>query len=207
MPDTNIIIPSPDAVLKQKEEYIDKQRQSFLDTLVSEIVKKIQFYASNDQPSNNIIIDLELLVKKDKETYKKYWDICKSTLEKIFYEAGYEYHCEIKKHAEYYWTGGRDSRYVEASGSQYYAPYITLKPKPKPKEIIKQVKEEEIIEHKEEVNYIVKECCVCEENPKDVAVKKCGHVCMCLECANKLDKCPICRKHYKFDKHLLKVYL
>lgn len=41
------------------------------------------------------------------------------------------------------------------------------------------------------------ECCVCYEKSVDAAIYKCGHTCMCYECAQKLwhtnGCCPICR--------------
>ena len=43
------------------------------------------------------------------------------------------------------------------------------------------------------------ECCVCWEQPKNCALYKCGHVCMCYSCAVGIKKskdplCPVCRR-------------
>jgi len=40
-------------------------------------------------------------------------------------------------------------------------------------------------------------CAVCLEEPLEVALRPCGHVCVCLECADKLDRCPMCRSVVK----------
>ncbi|XP_072943357.1 mitochondrial E3 ubiquitin protein ligase 1 [Epargyreus clarus] len=38
-------------------------------------------------------------------------------------------------------------------------------------------------------------CVVCAENPKEVILLPCGHVCLCEDCSDHIsDKCPICRK-------------
>lgn len=37
------------------------------------------------------------------------------------------------------------------------------------------------------------ECSVCLEKRSDTAVS-CGHVCVCIDCSVRLDKCPVCRK-------------
>ena len=37
-------------------------------------------------------------------------------------------------------------------------------------------------------------CAVCMGNPLEVALAPCGHVCLCRECADKVDTCPICRE-------------
>ncbi len=39
-----------------------------------------------------------------------------------------------------------------------------------------------------------KECCICMSAPRDYMFEKCGHYCACVECARKLDACPLCRK-------------
>jgi len=39
----------------------------------------------------------------------------------------------------------------------------------------------------------LKTCIACHENNASAAVVNCGHVCMCYECLNKCEKCPICR--------------
>tara|TARA_B110001450_G_scaffold242821_1_gene253491 strand:+ start:3653 stop:3931 length:279 start_codon:yes stop_codon:yes gene_type:complete len=49
------------------------------------------------------------------------------------------------------------------------------------------------------------ECCICMENPVQTAVLDCGHMNLCLRCANQLSgsqntnlrKCPICRQDFK----------
>merc|ERR1712002_513852 len=41
-------------------------------------------------------------------------------------------------------------------------------------------------------------CTVCLDNPREVLLQSCGHVCMCRDCANRVlagdRSCPICRK-------------
>eukprot|EP00092_Neocalanus_flemingeri_P024956 GFUD01027066.1.p2 GENE.GFUD01027066.1~~GFUD01027066.1.p2 ORF type:complete len:126 (-),score=47.03 GFUD01027066.1:409-786(-) len=41
-------------------------------------------------------------------------------------------------------------------------------------------------------------CTVCLDNPREVLLQSCGHVCMCKDCADRVRKgdnqCPICRK-------------
>jgi hypothetical protein len=36
-------------------------------------------------------------------------------------------------------------------------------------------------------------CIGCSSNPVSACNPQCGHVCMCYDCLNKCDKCPICR--------------
>lgn len=36
-------------------------------------------------------------------------------------------------------------------------------------------------------------CKICMEKPRNVVIKKCGHLCMCIDCANSLNLCPLCR--------------
>lgn len=40
-------------------------------------------------------------------------------------------------------------------------------------------------------------CTVCLDNPREVMIKECGHVCMCAECAERIrrgdNRCPVCR--------------
>ena len=38
-------------------------------------------------------------------------------------------------------------------------------------------------------------CIICLENPKDVVILNCGHVCACKRCAEQLQTCPICRQN------------
>ena len=42
-------------------------------------------------------------------------------------------------------------------------------------------------------------CTVCLDNPRQVLLQPCGHVCMCKDCADRVrgadNQCPICRKH------------
>ncbi|KAL1205021.1 hypothetical protein V5N11_016368 [Cardamine amara subsp. amara] len=46
-------------------------------------------------------------------------------------------------------------------------------------------------------NPLKRKCCACKETQVEVVLYKCGHMCMCLKCANELHwsggKCPICR--------------
>lgn len=44
------------------------------------------------------------------------------------------------------------------------------------------------------------ECAVCWSRPAQVALDPCGHLCACPTCADKLDRCPICRG--SIDKRL-----
>lgn len=38
-------------------------------------------------------------------------------------------------------------------------------------------------------------CVVCLSNPKEIIVIPCGHVCLCEDCATKInDLCPVCRQ-------------
>jgi len=43
-------------------------------------------------------------------------------------------------------------------------------------------------------------CVVCKQVPKDTVFRPCSHLATCSECAQKLDKCPLCRQevHDKF---------
>ncbi len=36
-------------------------------------------------------------------------------------------------------------------------------------------------------------CAVCMDNPLEVSLEPCGHVCLCRDCGEKVVKCPICR--------------
>jgi len=44
------------------------------------------------------------------------------------------------------------------------------------------------------------ECIICMEKGRDSVVVGCGHFCMCMECAMKYDKCPVCRGTYSKDQ-------
>jgi len=41
-------------------------------------------------------------------------------------------------------------------------------------------------------------CAVCLENPREVVLTSCGHVCLCSDCAERIrytdNRCPVCRK-------------
>jgi len=41
-------------------------------------------------------------------------------------------------------------------------------------------------------------CTVCLDNPREVLIKDCGHVCVCADCAERIrhetNRCPVCRK-------------
>lgn len=44
-------------------------------------------------------------------------------------------------------------------------------------------------------------CCICMMRPNNYANIACGHMCVCLECSERLDeKCPMCRKQGLFIK-------
>jgi predicted nuclease with TOPRIM domain len=49
-----------------------------------------------------------------------------------------------------------------------------------------------------------KECALCMENPRNIMLKPCNHVCMCEECAKKVVKkrCPICIQVYRSAEKL-----
>ncbi len=49
-----------------------------------------------------------------------------------------------------------------------------------------------------------KECALCMENPRNIMLKPCNHVCMCEECAKKVVKkrCPICNQVYRSAEKL-----
>ncbi len=47
-------------------------------------------------------------------------------------------------------------------------------------------------------------CVVCFEYPKECAIIPCGHLCVCLICANKLQHCPICRQT---KNDILKIFI
>lgn len=38
-------------------------------------------------------------------------------------------------------------------------------------------------------------CIICLENQKNKILVPCGHYILCNKCANKVDKCPLCRTH------------
>ena len=38
-----------------------------------------------------------------------------------------------------------------------------------------------------------KVCAICMEQPFDCALQPCGHICLCMGCGAKIDKCPTCR--------------
>jgi predicted amidophosphoribosyltransferase len=41
-------------------------------------------------------------------------------------------------------------------------------------------------------------CTVCLENPREVVLTGCGHVCLCSDCADRIregdNRCPVCRR-------------
>jgi hypothetical protein len=57
---------------------------------------------------------------------------------------------------------------------------------------------EEVVHLKEEKklkqNIDDRVCKICMENPMDCVYFDCKHICSCMKCAEKLDKCPICRE-------------
>jgi len=50
------------------------------------------------------------------------------------------------------------------------------------------------------------QCIVCMDNTLSYLSLKCGHLCMCTNCAHKLDQCPMCREPFQ-KTDLLHVYL
>eukprot|EP00948_MAST-09A_sp_MAST-9A-sp1_P000715 g715.t1 len=45
-------------------------------------------------------------------------------------------------------------------------------------------------------------CVICQDAPKAVVFQPCNHLCSCVECANRLQKCPICRKKIRDRIHV-----
>lgn len=50
---------------------------------------------------------------------------------------------------------------------------------------------------KEEEKGELYECVVCRSNHRDVFSRRCRHISMCIECANRNNKCPICTAAYQ----------
>jgi len=50
---------------------------------------------------------------------------------------------------------------------------------------------EEAVQRDREANI----CVVCLERPLDAVFAKCGHMCCCIDCASRLNQCPVCRRH------------
>lgn len=40
-------------------------------------------------------------------------------------------------------------------------------------------------------------CVICQENLVSIALLPCRHTCTCLECFNRIDKCPLCRSYIR----------
>ena len=51
-----------------------------------------------------------------------------------------------------------------------------------------------------------KYCIVCMEREKNMAIIKCGHLCLCSICGYALDQCPLCREPFNPDEHLIKIF-
>lgn len=49
-------------------------------------------------------------------------------------------------------------------------------------------------------------CVVCMAQPSNAVITVCGHLGMCMDCAKKCNKCPVCRASYSSD-NVLKVFL
>ena len=71
--------------------------------------------------------------------------------------------------------------------------------------------QEQIINLKKEINQFYEQstnsnttektkCCVCLEQPSNFANNICGHLCLCSNCVNQVEKCPICRQEGRFIK-------
>ena len=43
-------------------------------------------------------------------------------------------------------------------------------------------------------NFKTDECCICLSTNPDVIFVPCAHLCACMECAQQLSKCPLCRR-------------
>lgn len=40
----------------------------------------------------------------------------------------------------------------------------------------------------------LQQCLVCCQNPREIILLPCGHVCLCLDCSERInDLCPVCR--------------
>lgn len=40
----------------------------------------------------------------------------------------------------------------------------------------------------------LQQCLVCYQNPREIILLPCGHVCLCLDCSERInDLCPVCR--------------
>lgn len=65
----------------------------------------------------------------------------------------------------------------------------------------------EIINLIKELNNSDDKCCICLNMKKEIAIRTCGHLCLCLMCGNTSKKCPICRKKYDATVDLIKIYV
>ncbi len=39
----------------------------------------------------------------------------------------------------------------------------------------------------------IKKCIVCRDRPVCVLLRPCSHMCLCMSCVERLEKCPLCR--------------
>ena len=49
-------------------------------------------------------------------------------------------------------------------------------------------------------------CVVCMENPAQIAITVCGHLCLCPQCSSSLNACPLCRATFT-SSDLLKIFV
>ncbi|XP_065174300.1 mitochondrial E3 ubiquitin protein ligase 1-like [Atheta coriaria] len=62
------------------------------------------------------------------------------------------------------------------------------------KAIDKDAKKKRVRAHDDTLSEI-QLCIVCKENPREIILLPCGHVCLCDDCSENIqDKCPVCRK-------------
>lgn len=48
-------------------------------------------------------------------------------------------------------------------------------------------------------------CVVCQEEDKSMAIKTCGHFCVCHLCGFVAGKCPVCHQPYDYNKDLIRI--
>ena len=61
-----------------------------------------------------------------------------------------------------------------------------------------------ILRHETETLYLNSICWNCFKNPRNILTLPCGHLCLCVRCSERVDKCPICEKEIR---QTVKTYL